>query len=179
MRDSEKSALTAGRRMPVGFTTQSAGRFRAYARSIAIACTVASAGACTQTVEPASRDVSVAPTKIRYNKGDTVQVVVSNQSDHEVGFSVCRSELQRLIDGVWTGILLSNPTEINCGDALATLAPRQSSSAFIVLLRESTLALPQSLSAGTYRVVIPVLNQGRPRIALSLEHRQSATFEVQ
>jgi len=177
MRDPKKAGTQNGSAiMPVTFAARWS---RVYSSSIAIVCVLGSTAACTRSVVPGPRDVRIAPTKVRYSKGDTVRVLISNESDRVIEFSVCSSELQRFSSGIWTSILLNDPSGPSCGDNLTTQAPHQTSPTFIVVFQQSSIALPQSLSAGTYRFVIPALYHESPRIALSLENRQSAAFEVQ
>lgn len=97
------------------------------------ACTTAGRGA-------ANSDVSLLVTPDRAAPGDTVTLVLRNDSDDTLGYNLCTSSLFRRTESdTWDPV----PSDRACTMELRTLSPRQRAT-----LR---IDLPQDLAPATYR----------------------------
>ncbi|HEV3050727.1 MAG TPA: hypothetical protein VGX50_10475 [Longimicrobium sp.] len=103
--------------------------------------------------------------RIEYSRGDEIVSQLVNASEHNVGYNLCTSALERRTGGGWV-VVRRNP-ERPCTLPLYTLSPGQTTT-----YREPASAVP---SPGTYRLRAQVeapLNNGT-------RHITTAPFTVQ
>lgn len=97
-------------------------------------------GACMTAGRGATSDVSLIVTPERAAPGDTVTLVLRNDSDDTLGYNLCTSSLSRRTESdTWDTV----PSDRACTLELRSLSPRQRAT-----LR---IDLPQDLAPGTYR----------------------------
>lgn len=108
-----------------------------------VACTTAGSRA-------GSSDVALTVTPESAEPGDTVTLVLRNDSQDELGYNLCTSELSRQTgDDAWDPV----PSDRACTMELRSLSPRQRAT--------FRIDLPADLAPGTYRFETSVERMAR------------------
>lgn len=102
------------------------------------------AGCATQSSVTPAVELRVEPAIVQ--AGDTITLVLRNNSDTAVGYNLCTSALERQNAGAWQAV----PSDRICTMELRSLASGQET--------RYPFELPASLGAGDYRVVTGVEN---------------------
>ena len=110
--------------------------------ALAAACSPAARGASAE----ADIVFSVEPARVR--AGETVTLVLRNQSSDTLGYNLCSSALEREANGQWQPV----PSDRMCTMELRMLTPGESA--------RYPVALEASVGAGPYRFVTSVERMG-------------------
>lgn len=57
--------------------------------------------ACSTPVEEAPAELQFAAEAAAYDRGDTVRILLHNQSSFELGYNFCMGSLERIVGGSW------------------------------------------------------------------------------
>ena len=100
------------------------------------------AGCATQSAITPAIELRVQPTTVK--AGDSLTLILRNNSENTVGYNLCASALERQNAGAWQAM----PSDRVCTMELRSLPAGKET--------RYTLGLPANLSAGDYRVVTGV-----------------------
>ncbi|HEX6924846.1 MAG TPA: immunoglobulin-like domain-containing protein [Longimicrobiaceae bacterium] len=123
-------------------------------RTMLAMCTVLTLAACGQGMqagEASDITLSVEPTSAA--PGDSVELVLRNNSSSDVGYNLCSSGLERRVESGWEQV----PSDRLCTMELRTLPPGDEA--------RYTLQLPADLAPGEYQAITnagPVDGGGGP-----------------
>ena len=106
-----------------------------------ISCAIALLFACSPSTrsDVSEEDVRLSVEPAEVAAGDSITLVLNNQSSDRIGYNLCTSELERSTAGRWEIV----PSDRVCTMELRTLPPAEEA--------RYPLDLPSGLAAGEYR----------------------------
>lgn len=111
-----------------------------------LSCVIALVLACSPSPrsDVSDGDVRLSVEPVEVSAGDSIKLVLDNQSSDRIGYNLCTSALERSRDSDWEAV----PSDRVCTMELRTLPPGEQA--------RYPLSLPSGLAAGEYRYTTKV-----------------------